>query len=240
MPKRTAIAGDAARGLAALRPGRRPVGADKPSRLKSPTPRAWLAGLVALLLGAVLAAPVAETRAQTSAPAPAQTEAAPSEAWTADLIDGRKVRIDPFTNRPTVKVNGEEVQLWDGIHRLEGGAELTVIDGRVVPSKSMARERGIAPGPASAPTAGQPAKPERAAVDLAPCRQLVEQSCGIDEDCFGQEKCSAARQLADMAQEQFNIAPGGPAARDMVAKCREALVDDFFAPCHADPRPERP
>jgi hypothetical protein len=211
------------------------VGADEPRRPISTRPRPGLAGLFALLLGAVLAAPAAETRAQNTVPTPSDAEAVRSEAWTADLVGGRTVRIDPRTNRPTVRLDGEEVQLWDGIHRLEDGGELTVIDGRVVPDKSMARERGVAPAPASAPAARGPAEPERPAVDLAPCRQLVEQSCGIDDACVGQEQCSAARQLADMAREQFNIAPGGPAARDMVAKCREALADDFFAPCHTTP-----
>jgi hypothetical protein len=228
----------------------------------------------ALLFGALMASPLAQCPAQTPDRRQGDPAAGLPDAWTAELVDGRTVRIDPRSNRPTVQIDGEQVQLWDGIHRLSDGGELTVIEGRVVPDRAMARERGMLPPPPSRPPARGPAaragrelsppgpmdSPSRrdaaprnvtpdtaasaaqtpsdgepAAADLRACRQLVSQACGDDGACADEEKCSVARQLADMAREEARADPHGYAVRDLIAKCREALVDDFFTACRSGP-----
>jgi hypothetical protein len=154
------------------------------------------------------------------------------------------VLVDPRTNRAVVRrPDGYETQLWDGVHRLSDGSELTVRDGRVVPSQEMMRRRDFTPepaltgepvpnpgvvGPASTPTLKPP---QSAVLDSSPCAVLVRQACGRDDACAEETKCSAARQLVDMAAEEKARSADPQALTGTELKCREALTDSFFAPC---------
>jgi len=46
--------------------------------------------------------------------------------WSSTLEDGATVTVDPLTNRATVRRNGVETQLWDGVHQLRDGSTLTI------------------------------------------------------------------------------------------------------------------
>ena len=202
-------------------------------RRAAPAPLPRRAILALLLSGSCMAAvgqtpPIAndgsnEATAAASQPAP--------DSWTATLSDGAVVRVDPRTNRPTVTRNGQQMQLWDGVHRLADGRELTVRNGRVVPNQEMVEQREAVPMPppgASGETAPLPS--------IGPCDELVRRTCGAQDACASTEKCSASRQLHDMAARLLGPRGNLAAARDAVAKCREALGDDFFSPCTAGDR----
>jgi hypothetical protein len=170
--------------------------------------------------------------------------------WQAQLRSGGQVLVDPQTNRATVRgPDGYETQLWDGVHRLNDGTELTVRDGRVVPNEEMMRRRDFTPepaltdepvpnpgvvGPASTP---EFKPPQSAVLDSSPCAVLVRQACGRNDACAGETKCSAARQLVDMAAEEKARGADPRALTGTELKCREALTDSFFAPCEAADSP---
>jgi hypothetical protein len=149
------------------------------------------------------------------------------------------VRVDPRTNRAVVEgPGGYETQLWDGVHRLSDGTELIVRDGRVVPNRQILDQGGAAPEPPlpqETPQAVPPRSPAAAGRDF--CSDLVRQSCGSDNACSDATKCSAAHQLQRMAAEERarGADPAAPVEADL--KCREALRNDFFAPCEAGAKP---
>jgi hypothetical protein len=149
-----------------------------------------------------------------------------ADPWTARLEQGGEVRVDPSTNRPTAVVGGEEVQLWDGVHRLQDGRELTVESGRVVPNREILRAREPWP---------EPAVPEqgtgRPIVGESPCERLVARVCGADGSCGDAADCGPARQLLAMerAEQQKAGTPGRTTFTS--GKCVEALGDAFFTPC---------
>jgi hypothetical protein len=152
------------------------------------------------------------------------------DGWTGRLQGGGVVEINPETNRPTVRVEGEETQLWDGVHRLQSGQELRVEDGRVVPNQAIieSRQPAATPPEALAPTAE---------VGPTPCEQLVERVCGADGACAESRACPPARQLLGMEREEQGAA--GLSAGSLTftsGKCREALADDFFTPCTPEPQ----
>lgn len=160
------------------------------------------------------------------------------EPWRGTLQNGAEVWVDPRTNRPMTKGPGYQTQLWDGVYRLNDGTELHVRDGRVVPTAGMLERRHATPtpppepeAPASTETAppGATASPEPSG--SRPCQVLVDQACGPDNACADATKCSAARQLVDMAAEQRARRADPKALNGTELKCREALRDSFFAPC---------
>jgi hypothetical protein len=153
-----------------------------------------------------------------------------ADPWTARLEGGGTVRVDPQTNRPVLIEKGIETQLWDGVHRLEDGSELTVRAGRVIPNEEILRSREPT---AEAPEAGGP----QAGAPLegpSPCERLVRRVCGEQGQCRDARGCDPARQLLDM-ERQEQAAAGEPRRETFTSgKCREALGDlDFFAPCSA-------
>lgn len=165
----------------------------------------------------------------------ATSTAAPAadEPWTAELQGGGTVRVDPATNRPTVTIEGRETQLWNGVHQLEDGRQLTVESGRVVPNQQILQAREPWP---------EPAMPEQGRGQLyqgpSPCQQLVDKVCGADGACAGSNACGPARQLRDMEREAQQRA-GTPRRTTFTSdKCTEALADDFFAPCEPGTAPE--
>jgi hypothetical protein len=174
-------------------------------------------------MGHGLAARAAAVLLALTAPASAQ------EAWSGRLEGGGVVEVDPETNRPTVRVEGQETQLWDGVHRLENGRELRVEDGRVVPSQAIIESRQPTTPPPAGPTS---------AIGPTPCERLVERVCGAGGACAESRACPPARQLLGMERDEQAAAGGAAGARTFTSgKCREALADEFFTPC--TPAPQR-
>lgn len=172
--------------------------------LTSVAPRSWQAVSAAVTL-ALVGAPTA----------------AIAQQWSDTLQGGGQVRVDPWTNRPTVTVDGQETQLWDGIHKLGNGRELTVKSGRVVPNEEILESRRPTPEMSGdEPTFGRSA-----------CEALVQQVCGADAACDQAEACGPARQLREMERDEQRLA-GIPGGRTYTSdRCIDAQRNDFFAPC---------
>ncbi len=150
-----------------------------------------------------------------------------AEPWTGSLQGGGEVRVDPRTNRPTVTLDGEQTQLWDGVHKLEDGRELRVESGRVVPNQEILESRRLTAPPSEA--GGEPVG-ERI-IGHSPCEELVRKVCGADRACAEARACEPARQLLRMERQEQRDA-GTPGRTTFTSgKCREAERDDFFAPC---------
>lgn len=149
--------------------------------------------------------------------------------WSAELQGGGEVWVDPRTNRPTVRIDGEERQLWDGIHKLEDGRELRVESGRVIPNKPILEAREPWPAPR--------VEPERlegqgeTLVGPSPCERLVEKVCGRTGACTDAEACDPARQLRAMERKEQQRAGAPNRTTFTSVKCQEALHDDFFERC---------
>jgi hypothetical protein len=149
-----------------------------------------------------------------------------AESWTATLEGGEQVRVDPNTNRATVTTDGQEVQLWNGVHKLQNGQELTVESGRVVPNQQILQTREPWPRPALPATGGG-----EPIVDRSPCEKLVRKACGADDACADSRACGPARQLLDMEHEEQRQAGTPKRTTFTSGKCDEALGDAFFARC---------
>jgi len=157
----------------------------------------------------------------------ALAQAAAADDWSGNLRGGGEVHVDPWTNRPTVTVDGKETQLWDGVHKLDDGRELTVESGRVVPNEEILESRRPSPPPEPAPekVGGEPI------IGRSPCENLVRQVCGADGACTESQACRPAHQLLDMEREEQRSA-GTPGRTTYTSeKCLEAQRDDFFARC---------
>ncbi|MFQ5642789.1 MAG: hypothetical protein ACE5FQ_03725 [Thiogranum sp.] len=149
--------------------------------------------------------------------------------WSAPLKEGGTVTVDPDTNRATLRKNGVETQLWDGVHQLEDGSTLTIHSGTAVPNQDILRAREL------------PAKPQPPEVDqwsgapivgYSPCEKLVRRVCGADQACAGADACDPARQLLTMEQREraANASPNymTPAS----SQCQQAELDRaYFASC---------
>ncbi|MEA3640575.1 MAG: hypothetical protein VBE63_11605 [Lamprobacter sp.] len=198
--------------------------------VKSRCPREQLNALLLLLIAAVATTDVA-AQAPVDPAEPGEAMRTPSgEPWRGNLQSGAEVWVDPRTNRPMTQGPGYRTQLWDGVYRLNDGTELHVRDGRVVPTTEMLERRQATPMPPPAEEQGAATFPEGG--DSRHCQVLVEQACGRDNACADATKCSAARQLVDMAAEQRAQQVNPDAITGTGLKCREALRDSFFAPCH--------
>jgi len=150
-----------------------------------------------------------------------------AEYWKGELQGGGEVRVDPRTQRPTVQMDGRETQLWDGVHQLEGGRELRVESGRVVPNEEILETRERWPEPALPP------EPGPAIEGASPCERLVRKVCGSGGACGDATACGPARQLWDMEREEQRRL-GTPGHQTYTSnKCAEALRDDFFTACDA-------
>jgi hypothetical protein len=144
-------------------------------------------------------------------------------SWTSRLADGRRIQVDPNTNRVTVfPEEGTPQQLWDGVHRLEDGSIITIRSGVMVPNKAIVELRQRLPSP-------------EAAESEAPCQRLVRKVCGLHDECASHAACEPARQLLRMSQDKAKEAidrPDSTAFHWSVEQCREALTDEaFFTAC---------
>ncbi|WP_201245906.1 hypothetical protein [Halochromatium salexigens] len=204
----------------------------------------------AFLILVITALAPPELAAQAWNPAkPNEAMRTPSgQPWRGTLQSGAEVWVDPRTNRPMTRGAGYQTQLWDGVHRLSDGTELHVRNGRVVPTTEMLERRHATPTPPT-PEAqadesrlpggrsktGQPAATASAQRSGGhPCQALIDQTCGRDNACAETTKCSAARQLLDMAAEERARHANPQVLTDTGLKCREALHDSFFTPCQTN------
>lgn len=125
-----------------------------------------------------------------------------AEPWTKAYAGGGEVSVDPRTNRATIRRNGVESMLWDGVHRLEDGGAITVRSGRVVPSREIIDSRRLPGKPEVYDqwTAGMWA--DEPAFAPSPCEKLVDRVCGTGRACAERENCSVSRQLLDFETEE--------------------------------------
>ncbi len=149
--------------------------------------------------------------------------AANAASWNSRLADGRRIQVDPTTNRVTVfPEQGDARQLWDGVHRLQDGSTITIRSGVMVPNKAIVGLRG------------RLLSPDVAESD-APCQRLVRKVCGLHDECQTHPACGPARQLLQMSQQQAQQTSGNrdPEATQWgLEQCRVALADPaFFASC---------
>lgn len=154
---------------------------------------------------------------------------AQTRGWQGHLKDGRTVQVDPITRRATVPgPSGTATQLWDGVHRLEDGSTITVRSGVVVPTQQMLE--GPAPPPMPVTEAGP-----------SPCLVLLRKTCGLHDECRGEDACGHAMQLLRIEQDERTEArnTGFYGSRQLATtrQCQEGLEDEeFFKPCD---RPQR-
>lgn len=144
-------------------------------------------------------------------------------SWTSRLADGRRIQVDPNTNRVTVfPEKGAAQQLWDGVHRLQDGSTITIRSGVMVPTKAIVELRQRLP---------TPHLPESDAW----CQQLVRKVCGLHDECADIPACGPARQLLQMAQDPARDPAEEPdpgATHWALERCRQAFQDEtFFAAC---------
>ena len=148
--------------------------------------------------------------------------------WSAPLKEGGTVTVDPDTNRATLRKDGVETQLWDGVHQLEDGSTLTIRSGIAVPNQDILRVREL--------PKKQPAEVDQWSgtliVGYSPCEKLVRRVCGVDQACSSGAACDPARQLLTMEQQEraANASPNymTPAS----GQCQQAELDrTYFASC---------
>jgi hypothetical protein len=155
--------------------------------------------------------------------------------WSAPLVGGGEVRVDPRTNRATVVRQGVETQLWDGVHRLQDGSTIIIHSGQAIPNTSILRSRSL------------PDEPEQLGAEqwigvpisgYSPCERLVRRVCGVDQACSGSTSCDLADQLLDMEQAERKANDSPNYMTYASGQCQEANQDKaFFASCGQEPRP---
>ena len=146
--------------------------------------------------------------------------------WESRLQDGRRIEVDPRSNRATVQSpEGVVTPLWDGVHRLEDGSTVIVREGLMVPNIDILRLRREAPG-----QTGRQFVVQRA----SPCVTLVRKVCGLYEECAAQGACSHAKQLRaiELEEQREHATAYSGALMETPSQCAEALQDEeFFVPC---------
>jgi len=131
-----------------------------------------------------------------------------SHATTAVLSDGRIIDWSTAGSQVwLLSANGSRSPLWNGVHTLRGGGQLTIRNGVL----------------ASRPWSEQGALPEDGL-----CQQLVNRVCGDGGDCSDTTACKLARQMEAMDRQA-----GSPAsAPGAEPQCTAALRDPaFFRAC---------
>ena len=149
--------------------------------------------------------------------------------WSAPLVGGGEVRVDPRTNRATVLRGGVETQLWDGSHRLQDGSTIIIRSGQAVPNAAILGSRRL-PGQAERPRAeqwvGVPI------VGYSPCERLVRRVCGLSQECSSVQACEPARQLLGMEQQERKANDNPNYMTHASGQCQEADQDKaFFVSC---------
>lgn len=155
-----------------------------------------------------------------------------AEPWTGTYRSGGEVRVDPRTNRATIKRDGVESQLWDGVHRLDDGSTITTHAGQVVPNRDILDSRH------------QPVPPEvikrlpahiwmgPPIIGRSPCEKLVTRVCGSDLACAEDEACSMSRQLLNFENRERAASRMHNFMTRASGDCLEAQIDDtYFATC---------
>ncbi len=155
--------------------------------------------------------------------------------WSAPLVDGGEVRVDPRTNRATVLRDGVETQLWDGTHRLQDGSTLIIHSGQAVPNAAILGSRRL------------PDQPERPRaeqwigvpiVGYSPCERLLRRVCGLSQECGSAKACDPARQLLEMEQQERKANDSPNYMTHASGQCQEADQDKaFFVSCGQEPIP---
>ena len=162
----------------------------------------------------------------------ARTPIALADDWSGTYTGGGEVSVDHRTNHATIKRDGVETQLWDGVHELDDGSSLTVHAGQAVPTREIIDSRR------------QPAQPEvnqRPPAEvwtgvpifgLSPCEKLVKRVCGSDFACAGNEACSMSRQLLNLEKQERAASRMPDLMTTSSGDCLEAETDDiYFASC---------
>jgi hypothetical protein len=149
--------------------------------------------------------------------------------WSAPLVGGGEVRVDPRTNRATILRGGVETQLWDGAHRLQDGSTLVIHSGQAVPNAAILGSRRL-PGQAERPGAeqwiGVPI------VGYSPCERLVRRVCGLSQECGSAKACDPARQLLEMEQQERKANDSPNYMTHASGQCQEVDQDKtFFVSC---------
>jgi len=154
--------------------------------------------------------------------------------WSAPLVGGGEVRVDPRTNRATVLRNGVETQLW-GAHRLQDGSTLIIQSGQAVPNAAILGSRRL------------PDQPEQSRAEqwigvpiagYSPCERLVRRVCGLSQECSSAKACDPARQLLEMEQQERKANDSPNYMTHASGQCQEADQDKaFFISCGQEPIP---
>ena len=156
-------------------------------------------------------------------------EGAQAAGWTAPLVGGGEVRVDPRTNRATVLRHGVETQLWDGAHRLQDGSTLIIRSGQAVPNTAILRARRMPDIPE------RPRAEQWIGVPIAgysPCERLVRRVCGIEQECANEKPCDLAWQLLDMEHQERKRNASPNYMTYSSGQCQEADQDRaFFISC---------
>ena len=143
------------------------------------------------------------------------TAQAEENAWQGHLRDGSEITIDPTTNKATREVDGESIQLWDGVHQLDNGAVIIVRDGIVVKDNAILQLQQ---------------QEERRQIEEA-CILLVRKVCGPRNECEDHPACDPARQLLKMEQDEVRT-EWVDSVPESSQKCLEAQTNEaFFQPC---------
>ncbi|GMQ87714.1 MAG: hypothetical protein BMS9Abin08_0920 [Gammaproteobacteria bacterium] len=149
--------------------------------------------------------------------------------WSAPLKSGGTVTVDPQTNRATVRRNGVETQLWDGVHQLEDGSTLTVRSGTAVPNQDILRARQLPSHPEPAETGPWSGAP---IVGYSPCEQLVRRVCGVNQTCSSAKACGPAKQLLNMEQTEREANASPDYMTPASGQCQQADKDRaYFVTC---------
>ncbi len=139
------------------------------------------------------------------------------------LQGGGTVTVDPNTNRATITRDGVSAPLWDGTHLMEDGSVLIIRQGVSVPKESVVDTRKR-PIPKAAQWEGM------LIVGYSPCEKLVQQTCGMDNQCEDTEACSLARQLLGMEQDEREASESHNRMTYTSGECREVSVDKTLFP----------
>jgi Xaa-Pro aminopeptidase len=145
--------------------------------------------------------------------------------WSATLLDGSTVTVDPDTNRATVTRDGVTSQLWNGVHRIQDGSALIVNYGIATPNEAIIESRRVPP----------PKTEEWEDVNIVgytPCEQLVRRVCGRQGECLNAEACDPAQQLLAMEDEERNSAENRNLMTFTSGQCLNAMKDrEYFSQC---------
>ena len=129
-------------------------------------------------------------------------------AATAVLSDGSIIDwSSPGSQVWLLSADGGRIQLWNGVHSLRGGGQLTIRNG-VLATRPWS-DQGVLPSEGL-------------------CQQLVNRVCGNDGHCSDTTACKLARQMEALERQSG----GGADTPGSEPQCQVALRDRaFFKAC---------